>query len=158
MFKEFAVLLLEIDFILTVISFFIYLLLNNRAMYKLAFILVVAGLIGRIIHEPMLGLSDAKYFWYMVWATINLVVLYKLVSLIKESPNIQKIAIPIAFFYLMGALLYSGRHIDRLVFETNYLEKIYQVGDPALNWLIVAYLFAPIALLLVKSIKSRYSA
>ncbi len=155
---ELFTVIINANFIVLVGIGIIYYALDIKAMSKLTWLLILVDLFARIIHKPLFQIENVKAVWYLVWATVNFVSLLIIVKITKENPQIQKISIPIAILVLIGSFITVGRHFERNFLNTNYLKEIYGISDVTVSWLILAYLFAPIALLLVKFIRSRFTA
>ncbi len=136
----------------------IYLLQNVMPLFRVTIYILAIELFSRLIFTSVLKLPYAEYLWYLTWATISLLLIYIIARETKRYPNLQKVTVPISFLILGVVTLEVGRYFERHYTEWSFFKSIYSVGSTAVNWLIIAYLFAPIALLLVKSIRSRMSA
>ncbi len=136
----------------------IYFVLNTRVMLKVTGVILFVELFSRLISKNLLNLPFAEYIWYLSWATIALLLLYQLVKETRKSPHIQKVTMPICFLILMVIVIEILRYFERNFSDLEVLKSIYGIGSLATNWLIIAYLFAPIGLHLLKSLRSRVSA
>ncbi len=151
-------LFLDIGFILVLFMVVIYYVLNAEGMFRILSCFLLFGIFNKLIFYPLLNLPEAKYIWYIVWSVANLSIMIVLLKILQKYPNLQKITIPVSIMLVLLIFIEMFRHLERHFFETNLFKSLYSFGTPTLNWLIIAYLFAPIALLLVKSIRSRMSA
>ncbi len=155
---ELATIFLELNFVILCLICGIYFVLRKSALWKLTILLIAIDLTARIIHKPLFNVENVRFFWYLVWAIFNLASLLVIYKITIANPNLQKVTLPIGFLIIIGSFITLGRHFERNITDTNFLKQIYSVSDQAVGWLIIAYLFAPIALLLVKSIRGRISA
>lgn len=133
-------------------------ILGVKVMLKITAMILSIELFSRAIVTNLLSFPYSEYIWYITWAILALFLMYLILRETKAHPNLQKITVPIAFLVLVVVFIEMARYLERNFTDYEIVKSVYGVGSMAVNWLIVAYLFAPIALLLVKSIKSRYSA
>ncbi|WP_251358018.1 hypothetical protein [Kangiella sp. TOML190] len=158
MLLEVAELLQQFGFLFNLAMFLAYFFLKAEGMYKLIAVLILISVVNKLLFNPLYALENAKYYWYVTWAFMNLVFVAMILIVTKKHPNIQKVTIPVCILAIVSIILELSRHYERNILDTDYLKKLYSIGIPTLSWLISAYLFAPLALLLVKYVKGRFSA
>ncbi len=141
-----------------IIILFIYLFIGVKALFKVTLIVFLIELFSRSISKKLLSFPQAEYIWYLSWALIALTMMFFIIKETKKNPNIQKITIPITILILLVIIIEILRYFERNFTDLGSVKLIYNTSSLTANWLIVIYLFAPIALLLVKSIRGRISA
>ncbi|NVJ67913.1 MAG: hypothetical protein HWE16_15620 [Gammaproteobacteria bacterium] len=115
-------------------------------------------LISRLLEKPLLEAPNAAFVWYIAWMVIFTVTMVFVLKVSKKYPSVQKVAIPVAFLLLLDTFINLARYLERNFFELDIIKQVYASSSNGISILIIAYLFAPIALLLVKSIRGRISA
>ncbi len=135
-----------------------YLILKIRPMTELLGFILFFELISRLLEKPLLNLPNSNVIWYVAWMTIFFITMWFVLRVAKKYPSIQKIAIPVAMLFLIDIVINLARYVERHYTEFDIVKGIYGPSSNGISILILAYLFAPIALLLVKSIRGRISA
>lgn len=103
---------------------------------------------------------SAKFAWYASFALIDMLAVFLLFKFHKLlAQNVGFIAKLVGLLFVVFATLQTGRFIDRFVFNTEFLQYIYQYAIPLLNIALVPVIItAWLAELKLQRRNTRYEA
>lgn len=153
---ELALGFIDAYLIALLIILIIYFIRSDKPLLRITFYILILELFSRAIFTSLLKLPYSEYIWYLTWASLAAFLVYILLKETKRHPFIQKVTLPITFLIFGVVVLEIGRYFERHYLDIEIFKPIYKVGSIAVNWLIIAYLFAPIALLLLNYFRGRF--